>query len=127
MALVPFPGPQSGAYQPDLEEKKAVLLEFFEMCLGEMPELVSLGKMKQLAGQFTKGLVGGAQFRQTLYHSHSAEEILDNISRYFATLANSGNFGDGEVEADGDRDIEITSCHIEPDASQNFSQATSAS
>src|SRR3954462_6259939 len=102
-------------YQPDLEEKKTVLLEFFEMCLGEMPEIVSLGKMKQLAGQFTKGLVGGAQFRQTLYHSHSATEILDNISRYFATLANSGNFGDGEVEADGDRDIEITSCHIEPD------------
>jgi hypothetical protein len=36
--------------------------------------------MKQLAGQFTKGLVGGAQFRQTLYHSHSAQEILENIS-----------------------------------------------
>lgn len=71
------------AYRPDLVEKKAVLLEFFEMCLGEMPELVALGKMKQLAGQFTKGLVGGAQFRQTLYHSHSAEEILENISRYF--------------------------------------------
>jgi len=96
-------------YQPDLEEKKAVLLEFFEMCLGEMPELVALGKMKQLAGQFTKGLVGGAQFRQTLYHSHSAEEILDNITAYFATLVNDGIFGDGSIEAD-DRDVELTSC-----------------
>src|SRR3982751_2911579 len=73
-------------YQPDLEEKKAVLLEFFGMCREEMPEIVSLGKMKQLAGQFTKGLPGGAQFRQTLYHSHSAEEILDNITSYFATF-----------------------------------------
>jgi tRNA-dihydrouridine synthase len=41
-------------YLPDLSEKKAVLLEFFDMCLEEMPELVALGKMKQLAGQFTK-------------------------------------------------------------------------
>lgn len=87
-------------YQPDLEEKKAVLLEFFEMCLEEMPELVALGKMKQLAGQFTKGLVGGAQFRQTLYHSHSADEILENISIYFSTLAQSNQFGDGLVEAE---------------------------
>jgi hypothetical protein len=53
------------------------------MCLEEMPEIVALGKMKQLAGQFTKGLPGGAQFRQTLYHSHSVQEILANISVYF--------------------------------------------
>ncbi len=86
-------------YQPDLSEKKAVLLEFFEMCLEEMPELVALGKMKQLAGQFTKGLVGGAQFRQTLYHSHSADEILDNISTYFETLDFQSSYGDGIIEA----------------------------
>ena len=73
-------------YVPDLDEKKTVLLEFFEMCLEEMPELVSLGKMKQLAGQFTKGLPGGANFRQTLYHSHSVEEILANIDVYFSTI-----------------------------------------
>jgi hypothetical protein len=75
----------------------------------EMPEKPALGKMKQLAGQFTKGLVGGAQFRQTLYHSHSADEILDNITAYFATLENDGIFGDGSVEAD-DHDVEMTSC-----------------
>jgi nifR3 family TIM-barrel protein len=97
-------------YQPSVEEKKSVLLEFFEMCLGEMPEIVALGKMKQLAGQFTKGLAGGAQFRQTLYHSHSANEILDNISIYFSTLSNGRSYGDGQVEADGDKDIEFNSC-----------------
>lgn len=95
-------------YQPDLEEKKAVLLEFFEMLREEMPEIVALGKMKQLAGQFTKGLVGGAQFRQTLYHSHSAAEILDNITDYFETLKSRNTFGDGVTEAD--RDLEISSC-----------------
>lgn len=94
-------------YQPSLEEKKAVLLEFFGMCREEMPELVALGKMKQLAGQFTKGLVGGAQFRQTLYHSHSAEEILDNITTYFHTLENRGHYGDGLVESE---EAKIESC-----------------
>jgi tRNA-dihydrouridine synthase len=95
-------------YQPDLEEKKTVLLEFFEMCLEEMPEIVALGKMKQLAGQFTKGLPGGAQFRQTLYHSHSVQEILDNITIYFGSISVGSTFGDGIVEADAD--LEITSC-----------------
>ncbi len=95
-------------YQPNLEEKKAVLFEFFGMCREEMPEIVALGKMKQLAGQFTKGLGGGAQFRQTLYHSHSAKEILDNITIYFETLTNHNTFGDGVVEADSD--LEFESC-----------------
>jgi nifR3 family TIM-barrel protein len=96
-------------YVPDVEEKKSVLLEFFGMCRGEMPELVALGKMKQLAGQFTKGLVGGAQFRQTLYHSHSADEILDNITVYFETLKQSDTFGDGVVEAD-ESEVAVMSC-----------------
>ena len=95
-------------YQPDLDEKKSVLLEFFGMCREEMPEIVALGKMKQLAGQFTKGLPGGAQFRQTLYHSHSAEEILDNITNYFETLSAGRQFGDGRRESDGD--LEFASC-----------------
>ncbi len=99
-------------YQPDLEEKKAVLLEFFEMVSEEMPEKAALGKMKQLAGQFTKGLVGGAQFRQTLYHSHSAEEILDNITVYFQTLNERNTFGDGLTEAPDDADLEFDSCDV---------------
>lgn len=87
-------------YEPDLTEKKDVLLEFFSMCREEMPELPALGKMKQLAGQFTKGLVGGAQFRQTLYHSHSAAEILDNITMYFEALEQRWTFGDGTIESE---------------------------
>lgn len=97
-------------YQPDLEEKQQVLLEFFEMLREDMPELAALGKMKQLAGQFTKGLVGGAQFRTTLYHSHSVQEILDNIGTYFHTLAAGKTFGDGLVETEAPT---IDSCEIE--------------
>lgn len=95
-------------YQPSLEEKKAVLLEFFEMLREEMPEFAALGKMKQLAGQFTKGLVGGAQFRQKLYHSQSSQEILDNITIYFETISKEKTYGDGLIEAD--LDLQITSC-----------------
>jgi tRNA-dihydrouridine synthase B len=113
-------------YQPDLAEKKNVLLEFFSMCREEMIELVALGKMKQLAGQFTKGLAGGAQFRQTLYHSHSSEEILDNITTYFETLERRETFGDGMVEADAD--LEFTSCEapqfVQPGASARAQQST---
>ena len=112
-------------YQPDLQEKKDVLLEFFSMCRNEMPEIVALGKMKQLAGQFTKGLVGGAQFRQTLYHSHSADEILDNITIYFETLERRETFGDGVVEADGD--LEFNSCDIPAPLSGSNSHLSAAS
>lgn len=109
-------------YQPDLEEKKTVLLEFFGMCREEMPELPALGKMKQLAGQFTKGLVGGAQFRQTLYHSHSADEILDNITTYFETLTKRNTFGDGLTEAD--KDLEILSCDAFSEEETNCESAS---
>ena len=97
-------------FQPSFADKQAVLLEFFDLLREDMPELPALGKMKQLAGQFTKGLVGGAQFRQTLYHSHSPQEILDNIGIYFATLTEVNTFGDGEVEAD--EDLEFNSCDV---------------
>jgi tRNA-dihydrouridine synthase B len=114
-------------YQPDLQEKKDVLLEFFAMCREEMPELPALGKMKQLAGQFTKGLVGGAQFRQTLYHSHSADEILANITTYFETLERRETFGNGRTETD-DEDISILSCDTfdAPTARTNRAEFNSA-
>ena len=112
-------------YEPDLAEKKAVLLEFFEMTREDMPEIVALGKMKQLAGQFTKGLVGGAQFRQTLYHSHSADEILDNITVYFETLQERKTFGDGLTEAD--KDLEILSCDAFSETGETESNSKSVS
>jgi len=86
------------AYQPTLKDKQEVLLEFFEFLTEDMPEKGALGKMKQLAGQFTKGLRGGAKFRQTLYHSHSAQEILDNIGIYFDTLEKGQRYGDNLIE-----------------------------
>src|SRR5438445_12071126 len=73
-------------FQPTLEDKRALLLEYFAMLREDMPQLAAIGRMKQLAGQFTRGLQGGALFRTTLYHSHSVTELLDRISEYFETI-----------------------------------------
>src|SRR5204862_911679 len=73
-------------FQPTLEDKRALLLEYFDMLQQDMPKLAAIGRMKQLAGQFTRGLKGGALFRTALYHSHSVDEILDRISEYFETI-----------------------------------------
>jgi tRNA-dihydrouridine synthase B len=73
-------------FQPTLEDKRAVLLEYFNMLREDMPETAAIGKMKQLAGQFTRGLQGGALFRTAVYHSHSVEEILGRITEYFEAM-----------------------------------------
>jgi len=73
-------------FQPSHEDKRAVLLEYFDMLREDMPEMAAIGKIKQLAGQFTRGLQGGALFRTSIYHSHSVEEILDRISEYFEAI-----------------------------------------
>src|SRR3954452_6302681 len=74
-------------FQPTLEDKRALLLEYFEMLQQDMPKLAAIGRMKQLAGQFTRGLQGGATFRTSIYHSHSVNEILDRIAEYFEAIA----------------------------------------
>ncbi len=76
-----------GVFQPTLEDKQEVLLEYFDMLREDMPELAAIGRMKQLAGQFTRGLHGGALFRTSLYHSHSVEEILHRIAEYFDAIS----------------------------------------
>jgi hypothetical protein len=52
----------------------------------DMPEKPAINRMKQLAGQFTRGLQGGALFRTSLYHSHSVDEILNRIEEYFEAI-----------------------------------------
>src|SRR5689334_7325089 len=73
-------------FKPTLEDKRALLLEYFDMLREDIPQLATIGRMKQLAGQFSRGLQGSALFRTALYHSHSVTEILDRISEYFETI-----------------------------------------
>ena len=73
-------------FQPTLHDKRAILLEYFDMLREDMPETPAINRMKQLAGQFTRGLQGGALFRTSIYHSHSVEEILTRIEEYFEAI-----------------------------------------
>ena len=86
-------------YQPTLVDKREVLIEYFDLLRADMPEFAAIGRMKQLAGQFTKVLHGGARFRQVIYHSHSVTEVLDRIGEYFETVA-AGRTYLGEGGAD---------------------------
>ncbi len=74
-------------YEPTLADKREILLEYFDLLRADMPEIAALGRMKQLAGQFTRGLAGGARFRTAIYHSHAVDEILARIEDYFETIA----------------------------------------
>ena len=98
-------------FQPTLEDKRAVLLEYFEMLREDMPQIAAIGRMKQLAGQFTRGLKGGALFRTALYHSHSVDEILGRISEYFeAIAADRPYYGEGGPAREIVEAPELDSC-----------------
>ena len=98
-------------FQPTLEDKRAVLLEYFDMLRDDMPEIAAIGKMKQLAGQFTRGLQGGALFRTTIYHSHSVEEILERITEYFEAMETGRPYlGEGNPQEVEEKDPALDSC-----------------
>src|SRR5581483_2137260 len=60
-------------YKPTLEDKRQLLLHFIELMLEAMPtETAALGKVKQLCGQYTRGLPNGSHFREDIYHSHKS-------------------------------------------------------
>lgn len=100
-------------FQPTLEDKCALLLEYFDMLREDMPQLAAIGRMKQLAGQFTRGLQGGALFRTALYHSHSVPEILDRISEYFETItAGRQYFGEAGAPQDLIEAPVMDSCEV---------------
>jgi nifR3 family TIM-barrel protein len=86
-------------FQPTLDDKREVLIEYFDLLRADMPEFAAIGRMKQLAGQFTKGLHGGARFRQVIYHSHTVGEVLERIGEYFETVASGRPYlGEGGPE-----------------------------
>ncbi len=74
-------------YRPTLYDKRDVLLEYFDLMLGECPtETAAMGKVKQLCAQFTKGLPGGAVFRTQVFHAQTRAELTDHIQAYFTRM-----------------------------------------
>lgn len=97
-------------FEPTIEDKRAALLEYLELLRADMPEFAALGRMKQLAGQFTRGLVGGARFRTAIYHSQNVDEILARIEDYFECVASGRTYlGEGDSTDDASAP-ELDSC-----------------
>ncbi len=100
-------------FEPTLDDKREVLIEYFDLLRADMPEFAAIGRMKQLAGQFTKGLHGGARFRQVIYHSHSVTEVLDRIGEYFETVAAGRTYlGEGGAEEPEEEAPALDSCDL---------------
>lgn len=97
-------------FEPTMDNKKSLLLEYFDLLRADMPELAALGRMKQLAGQFTRGLPGGARFRTTIYHSHDVNQILDRIEEYFACIAEGKTYLGEETATEDAPAPELDSC-----------------
>jgi nifR3 family TIM-barrel protein len=70
---------------PSLDEKYAVVLRYHELIKDALPEKALPGKLKQLCNHFTKGLPGGAEFREQLLRSPSVAEMLERLDLYFRT------------------------------------------
>src|SRR6266516_4680732 len=98
-------------FEPTLADKKAILLEYFDLLREDMPETPAINRMKQLAGQFTRGLQGGALFRTAVYHSHSVNEILSRIEEYFEAVE-SGRPYFGEAGAPIEEAPVLDSCEV---------------
>lgn len=71
--------------RPTLDEKYGVVLRYYELIRDAMPEKAIPGKLKQLCNHFTKGLPGGAEFREQLLRSQSVAELLERLDAYFHT------------------------------------------
>ncbi len=69
---------------PSLDEKYRVILRYYELIRDDLPEKAIPGKLKQLCNYFTKGLPGGADFRQSLLRSQSIPELLERVETYFS-------------------------------------------
>ncbi len=89
-------------YQPPLSEKRNVLHRFHELMRDDMPERALTGKLKQMCGYFTHGLMGGARLRERVFHSQTIAEIFDKVDEYFDSMINHGLPPDalGSVEGD---------------------------
>lgn len=71
-------------FEPTSADKQQFLLDYFDLCLQEMPERLALNKIKQLIGQFHIGLPGSNQLRVAVHTATQAPAARSAIEQYFA-------------------------------------------
>lgn len=75
------------AYEPTLREKHKTLVDYFQVMRDEFrTDHGALGRFKKIANYFTHGLPFGSELRYNILHSHTPQQALDHVERFFAAL-----------------------------------------
>jgi tRNA-dihydrouridine synthase B len=77
----------TGRYDEPMEfDRYRLLSTYFRSLLeADMPD--AIGKMKQFATLFTRGVRNGGELRQQVHHAHTPGEILDRVDAFFEQAA----------------------------------------
>ena len=76
----------SGRYDEPTERDRYILLSDYYKLLIEKSDKISgevVGKMKQFASQFTRGVRNGSQLRKAIYHCGTTDEIIATVDEFF--------------------------------------------
>jgi tRNA-dihydrouridine synthase B len=74
---------------PSLEERESVMLRHLNDVVKLLGESIGVREMRKHLCWYTKGLPGGAEFRQKVNHLENVEEVVRSIREYFANHAKS--------------------------------------
>jgi nifR3 family TIM-barrel protein len=74
----------TGRYGEPTEEDRYRLLREFYRRLQAADDPEALGKMKQFASRFTRGLRGGATLRQAVHAARSTAEAIEHVEAFFS-------------------------------------------
>jgi tRNA-dihydrouridine synthase B len=79
---------QTGVVPPDptLEERETVMLGHLNDMVKLLGENIGVREMRKHLCWYTKGLSGGAEFREQVNHLDTVGEVQGNIAEYFARL-----------------------------------------
>ena len=77
---------ETGRYDEPTERDRYHLLRDYYRLLIEKSDKISgevVGKMKQFASQFTRGVHNGSRLRKAIYHCGTREEIVATVDDFF--------------------------------------------
>jgi nifR3 family TIM-barrel protein len=75
---------EQGSYFVPNDTERYHLMRTYYVMLRDAGESDMVGKMKQFATYFTHGIRNGSKLRTAIYRTHSADEILDLVDRFFS-------------------------------------------
>jgi nifR3 family TIM-barrel protein len=76
----------SGRYDEPTERDRYIMLDYYYKLLIEKSDKISgevVGKMKQFASHFTRGVHNGSRLRKAIYHCETTEEIVATVNDFF--------------------------------------------